>query len=343
MDPAQSATRPGGAVVTLTVNPAIDVTCTLAEEAQVDGVNRITHMDRTAGGKGINVSVAIAKAQTPTLALVPGSAEDPLYDHLAQLKVPTKRIPTGHPARFNTTYTDPAGNTTKFNEPGHALNDSEIAAVEQELIDAAATASWIVLAGSLPPGTDPALYSRLVHALRATHPEVPIAVDTSGPALRALMDNLETAAPNIIKPNAFELAEIVPGYCGQELEAAAAAGDCTPIIAAAREVIARGVKAVLVTLGASGALLVTAHNAWAAPSPQVHALSTVGAGDSALAGYCLARAHGADLSDALATSVAYGAAAVQLPGTGIPGPEDVDVAAITVSHIDSVPAPVPAH
>ena len=138
-----------------------------------------------------------------------------------------------------------------------------------------------------------------------------MAVDTSGSALKAVLDNGRDGLPHLVKPNADELAEAV----GTPLRTI---GDVT---AAARTLLARGVHTVLVSLGGDGALLVDADlpEAAARHRPVHRVVNTVGAGDAFLAGFLAAPAGGAD---ALASALRFGAAAVEQDGTlvGVPDP-----------------------
>lgn len=117
------------------------------------------------------------------------------------------------------------------------------------------------------------------------------------------------------------------------LEEAASRGDLRPVVDVACTVLARGVPELLVTLGGAGACLVTADGVWSATPPPAQIRSTVGAGDSALAGYVFARMHGMDYPEALRYSVAYGTAAASNPGTAIPTPDDLDLARTIVKAV----------
>jgi 1-phosphofructokinase len=174
--------------------------------------------------------------------------------------------------------------------------------------------SWTVLAGSLPPGAPAGFYADLIERLRGVSR---VAVDTSEWALAALVDRLPDSAPDLLKPNAEELASVT-GTDEKQLET-----DPGVAAKAARTLVDRGVGAVLATLGARGAVLVDSHGAWHAPSPPTTVVSTVGAGDCTLFGYLLAELRGLPPPDRLALAVAYGSAAAGLPGTTIPGPDDL--------------------
>ena len=319
-------------ILTLTPNPSTDLTLTLGEQLQRDSVQRLQSVTSVAGGKGINVSNACTLAGVDTLALFPAAANDLFLELLKAINIRHQAIQNDGAVRTNTTITEPDGTTTKLNGPGSLLSDAARAEVERTLITAAKEATWVVMSGSLPPGAPTDWYSALTAQLRNAYPHINIAVDTSDAPLLSLAENLDSAAPTVIKPNGLELGQIV-GTDGEELEAAAARGEFEPVLEAARELNTRGIAEVLVTLGAAGAALVTEQGTWIASPPPTIAVSTVGAGDSTLAGYVMARQQGADYATALANAVAYGSAAASLPGTTIPSPEHINVAETTITQL----------
>jgi 1-phosphofructokinase len=224
--------------------------------------------------------------------------------------------------RTNVAVVEPDGTTTKLNEPGPPLTEADVAALIEACVAAAThgptRASWVVASGSLPPGTDPDLYARLVRRLRPLG--VRVAVDTSGEPLRRAV----AAAPDLVKPNVEELAELAGPL--------RTLGD---VVAAAGALRAGGVTSVLVSLGAQGLLLADDTGVWHARGPRVVVRSTVGAGDCALAGFVAAPAstvggHRA----ALRSAAAFGAAAVTQPGTGVPGPTNLRAREVVVAEPD---------
>lgn len=316
-------------ILTLTPNPSIDATMQLTGPLQRGQVIRPAAISQVAGGKGVNVTHALTLAGRRTLAVVPADEDDPFIALARQADIPIHAVPVTEGVRMNTTLTEPDGTTTKINGPGATIDDRARRVVEETVTQLAATSSWLVMAGSLPPGVPASWYTDLIATVRATHPDLPIAVDTSDAAIQALGRGLERAAPTLIKPNGLELGQLVDRD-GEALEEAAAAGDFDEIIAAARLVIDRGINEVLVTLGAAGAALVTREEAWFATPPPVEVRSTVGAGDSSLAGYLIARAEGCGPADCLTRAVAYGTAATGLPGTTIPSPAQLN---LTGTHV----------
>ncbi|MEJ5913554.1 1-phosphofructokinase family hexose kinase [Pseudokineococcus sp. 1T1Z-3] len=331
MNAALAAAAGAPPVVTLTAAPSLDRTVDLAAPLRRGAVQRASGSVVEPGGKGVNVARVVSAAGRGVLAVVPADDGDPLLSALAGVRLPTVAVPVGGRVRTNTAITEPDGTTTKVNEPGPVLTPEGHAALRGVLLEAAAGAGWAVMSGSLPPGAPPSLYADLVGPLRALGCKV--AVDTSGPALDALLGpGAEPAhAPDVVKPNGEELGELT-GQDGDALEA-----DPLAAARAARALVERGVRAVLVTLGSRGAVLVTADGAWSALPPPVVPRSTVGAGDSALAGYVLADLAGLEPAERLRWAVAHGSAAASLPGSALPGPDLVrpDLVEVGVLTLDA--------
>jgi 1-phosphofructokinase len=307
-------------IVTLTANPSLDRTVPLDHPLTRGEVHRAGAVTVESGGKGINVSRVVHYAGHPVRAVLPADPGDPFLRGLDQLGLPYRTVPLSGLVRTNLTLTEPDGTTTKINEPGPTPTPEAIEALAQLLVRESERADWVVLSGSLPPGIPAEWYAQLVRMLRPLG--VRIAVDTSDAPLLALAAAFPDAAPDLIKPNSEELAQLT-GADAETLEAAAAAGDPSVSVAAARSLVSRGVGAVLVTLGAAGAVLVSAEGAWYASPPPILVRSTVGAGDSAVAGYVLAETRGLLPADRLRLAVAYGSAAASLAGTQLPRPEQI--------------------
>ena len=216
-----------------------------------------------------------------------------------------------------------------------AEEDADAAEASAWADSAPAAHDWAILSGSLPPGAPVDWYARLVVRLRQAAPGLRIAVDTSDAPLAALAAAMPAAAPDLIKPNGEELGQLagLPAERAMALEDGAMRGEYGPVVEAARLLVERGVATVMATLGAAGAVLVTAEGAWRAAAPKVHVLSTVGAGDSSVAGYVLADVRGGDATERLCTAVAYGSAAAGLPGTALPTTSDLPAGSPVVTRL----------
>lgn len=299
-------------IVTLTPNPSIDRTVTLAGPLERGTVQRLLSSSTQGGGKGVNISRAAVRAGMESLAVLPATQDDPFVHELLSAGIGVCVTPPAGPIRMNLTITEPDGTTTKLNSPGPTVNGPVLAEMAREVLRRAADSRWVVLAGSLPPGAPPSWYAELVSALRESPAQV--AVDTSGAPLSALVDALPESAPDLMKPNGEELASFSGGD-GEAIE-----HDPHLAATAAQHLVDQGVGAVLATLGARGAVLVTREGAWHATPPPISVVSTVGAGDSSLFGYVLGESQGLGPEERLALAVAYGSAAASLPGTTIPTP-----------------------
>jgi 1-phosphofructokinase len=315
-------------ILTLTPNPSIDRTVALDGELSRGQVHRVASVTSQAGGKGVNISRAAVTADIPSIAVVPAAKDDAFVIELLGAGIDCRPVRPAGDVRVNLTITEPDGTTTKLNSPGAAVLPLHLELMAQAVLVRASSADWTVLAGSLPAGAPPGFYAELVRRLREVGGRV--AVDTSEAPLQALVDALPDSAPDLMKPNGEELASFTGGDA-DELES-----DPRATAAAARQLIERGVRAVLATLGGNGAVLVTPDGAWHATPPPTTVVSTVGAGDSSLFGYLLGDIRGLPAPERLALAVAYGSAAAGLPGTTIPRPsqlrtELVGVTALTPS------------
>jgi 1-phosphofructokinase len=300
-------------ILTVTPNPSLDRTYEVPALERGEVV-RATGERMDPGGKGVNVSRAVAAAGRRTVAVLPlGGAPGALVaDLLAAQGIEVAPVPVAGDTRSNIALAEADGVLTKINAPG-----PELSAAEQELLletvrEQSRDADWIACCGSLPRGLAPSWYADLV--ARAHAAGARIALDTSGPALlQALRER-----PDVVKPNAEELAEAV----GRPL---ATVGDA---VKAAEELRGLGAGAVLASLGADGQLLVDGAGTWFGSARVDTVRSNVGAGDASLAGFLIAGGSG---PEALASAVAHGAAAVRLPGSVMPTPADLDPAAVTVT------------
>lgn len=311
-------------ILTLTLNPSLDRTIDLTAPLQRGEVQRAAHASQHPGGKGVNIVRALSASGIESLALLPGDASDAVVLALDLENIPHAALPIGVPLRSNVAITEPDGTTTKVNEPGPALTPAQLTELLALTVEKSAGASWLVLAGSLPPGIPDDFYATAIDAVRAAHgPRAPrIAVDSSGAPLRACLG----AAPELLKPNGEELAELTGLSTGPALES-----DPASAALAAATLVQQGVGAVLATLGSQGAVLVTAQGSWHGRGPAIRARSTVGAGDCALSGYLLATHRGDSPAACLQQAVAHGAAAASLPGTMVPSLAQTHPAAVTVT------------
>jgi 1-phosphofructokinase len=292
-------------IATLTLNPSLDRTVEVP--ALVRGtVIRATSGRLDPGGKGVNVARALLANGVDARAVLPvgGDVGRQLVEMLDAEGVAMTAVPVAGATRSNLTLSEPDGAVTKVNEVGDPLAAGEIDQLAEAVTDLVRPGGWVVLSGSLPAGTDPEVYARL--AERFARAGTRVAVDTSGPALLEAL----RGRPALVKPNREELSEVI----GRDVHNVADA------VEAARALRAGGAGAVLASLGPDGAVLVEPGGVARGHCAVAARRSSVGAGDCLLAGFLAAGGQGAD---ALATALRWAAAAVGLPGSGVPGPADI--------------------
>ena len=297
-------------IITVTLNPSLDRTLEI-DRLERGAVLRTSTPTLEPGGKGVNVTRALTSNGIPSIAILPvgGREGTELHALLAADGVDSRAMAVSGRTRSNITVAELDGTVTKLNEPGSSLLEHEIDALSTLVTESVSAGDWVVMSGSVPPGFSSEQVRRFVSSL--TTNGVNLAVDTSGHALGAAVD----AGPRLIKPNRVELAEIT----GAPL-------DCiSDVIAAARRVRDRGVEYVAVSLGADGAVLVGPSGVVVGTSRVERQRSTVGAGDSFLAGFLSKfSVDETDVDAAMLEALAWGAAAASLPGTSVPGAADID-------------------
>ncbi|MFE3600913.1 1-phosphofructokinase [Streptomyces sp. NPDC059096] len=304
-------------ILTVTPNPSLDRTYEVPALDRGE-VLRATAERMDPGGKGVNVSRAVAAAGRPTVAVLPlGGAPGALVaELLAGQGIAVAPVPVAGATRSNIALAEPDGTLTKINAPGPELTAAEseslLDVVRTQIRAHSGSSAWIACCGSLPRGLAPEWYAELVAG--AHRAGARIALDTSGPSLLAALRE----RPDVVKPNAEELAQAV----GRPLTTV---GDA---VKAAEELRTYGAAAVLASLGADGQLLVAEAGTYFGSATVATVRSNVGAGDASLAGFLAAGGEG---PEALASAVAHGAAAVQLPGSVMPAPGDLDPSAVTVT------------
>jgi 1-phosphofructokinase len=228
--------------------------------------------------------------------------------------VPRRSVAVSGALRMNISVLEPDGTTTKLNEPGPQLSAAEVDQLVQAVAELVTPDGWVVVAGSLPADLGTSIVDRLASVARAAGAR--FALDASG---AALADGL-AAQPDLIKPNGEELGEVL----GRTLDT------LDDVLDGCEEARSRGARAVICSLGAEGAVLVDDRGRWRATGPRVPVLSTVGAGDSLLAGFLHAGGTG---PEALRTGIAWATAAVQTPGTGVPPAALIDLPSVRITEL----------
>lgn len=297
-------------IVTLTINPAVDIFVNV-EHVEPTTKLRCSSPKRDPGGGGINVARVAHRLGSDVAAIYPvGGAIGKLLQRLVEREGIDSIVTPSHvETRENfTAYETDSGNQFRFVLPGSALHRAEWEACLERLVSLPSKPNFVVASGSVPPGVPDDFFARVVKEAKRQGAQT--VVDTSGAPLAGVLDEGVT----LIKPNLDELSELVGATLDSDYACVAA---CRKLIIGGRA------RAVALTLGDKGALLVTAERVWKAKPLDIEVVSAVGAGDSFLGGMVSALAAGLPIEEAFRTGVAAGSAAVMNPGTELCSETDV--------------------
>ncbi|MFD5566785.1 1-phosphofructokinase family hexose kinase [Streptomyces cadmiisoli] len=285
-------------ILTVTLNTALDITYRV-RSLRPHATHRVSEVTERPGGKGVNVARVLAALGHPVTVtgFAGGGTGRAVRDALGAVPgVVDALVPTGGTTRRTVAVVDErSGDTTQLNEPGPTIAPAEWAAFLAAFEDLLPAAAAVALCGSLPPGVPVGAYAGLIRTARAAG--VPVLLDTSGEPLRRGL----AARPDLIKPNAEELAELT--------------GSHEPT-RATQDARRRGAHAVVASLGAQGLLAVTPEGHWrATPPARVHGNPT-GAGDSVAAGLLSGLVEQLPWPARLTRATALSAATVGAPVAG---------------------------
>ena len=297
-------------IVTVTMNPAIDRTIDIPV-LQCGALNRITHVENDAGGKGINVSKTIKALGGKSIAtgFIGGNAGNIIENTLTSEGIEHDFIRVNGDTRTNTKVVEEGGRVTELNEKGPKISEYKINQLMDKLLSYASEETLFVLAGSIPEGVEKDIYGKITNLVHKKGAKV--FVDADG---ELFVKSLE-AKPDYIKPNDIELAE----YCGIK-------GDITreEIVKMAENLIEKGIGNVIVSMGKDGAAFISHSEKFMCEGLKVKAHSTVGAGDAMVAAVSYGIADNMSFRECASLGIATSAGAVTTIGTKPPSRELID-------------------
>ena len=299
-------------ILSLTINPAIDASCSV-ETVFPDHKLRSGPVCHEPGGGGVNVSRAIRNlgGDSTVFYLAGGPSGQMLGLLLDREGLKHEAMLIEDWTRENFTVTErTSGQQYRFVTPGPDLRDEEWQSCLAKIANLDPMPDFVVASGSLPPSAPTDFYGRLAKVVSAKDSR--FVLDTSG---APLADGLRSGGVYLVKPSMRELRALVGRELVHEKEQEEAA---TKIVENGRAEI------VVVSMGAAGALLVTAKGCTRTPAPAVPVKSKVGAGDSMVAGIVLGLAREMPAREAVRFGIACGSAAVMMPGTQLCRREDAE-------------------
>ena len=295
-------------VITLTLCPAFDVHCDAPAFSPFSECFA-TRTSRDAGGKGVNISRALKVGGVDNVAFVVLGEEnaDEFREVLAAEGLETSELVVGGRIRENLTL-HTRDRETRISFAGFSADETLLLRLEEKLLPLLEEDVVVTLTGRIPDGIAPGAVKAFLSRLRMRG--VRTVIDSKS----FLLSDVIECRPWLIKPNEEEISQ----YLGKRVDTLEDA------LSAARGLSAKGIENVMISLGGEGAVLSSAEREFFARAPKIEVRSTVGAGDSAIAGFLTATARGASKSEALRLSVAFGSAACLTLGTQAPCIADIE-------------------
>lgn len=296
-------------ILTVTLNPCIDKS-SVVEKMKPESKLRCTEVVDEPGGGGINVSKALQKLETPSVALFPsgGHNGNMLCALLEEENISFRAIDTKVETRENWIVLESSTvNQYRFTFPGRQVQEETIITLVDQIRNF--SPSFVIASGSLPPGLPDYFYGLIVKNAKSVGAKC--IVDTSGPALQALQGK----GAYLIKPNIGELCKMLNVDWLDKEEVADAAHQA--IMDGFAELIA-------VSMGPEGAWIVSKDERYFATAPKVEKRSTVGAGDSMVAGMTYMLKQGRTMKEVISFGVSCGSAATMNEGTQLFKKEDAE-------------------
>lgn len=277
-------------IYTLTLNPSVDYIIEL-DAVQLGELNRIGNPSKFAGGKGINVSRVLNRmgVSSEALGFIGGFTGDYIVDQLQKENISTNFVQVEEDTRINVKVK--ADTETELNANGPVISEEKFAELKQKISELTSE-DLLVLAGSIPSTLPKTTYEELVEICHKNN--VSFVVDAEG----ELLNKVLPYNPFLIKPNHHELGELFDTTITSVEE----------VVPYAKKLLERGAQNVIVSLAGDGAVLVNEHETIISTVPKGELKSSVGAGDSMVAGFLAKYQETQDIREAFRYSVASGSA-----------------------------------
>lgn len=287
-------------IVTLTLNPAFDLTMRVPD-LRLNQVNRATHAQLLPAGKGLNVACVLKglKQDVKTVGFIGAGEYARFQDFCQEQGLACHWIKVDGTTRINIKVADSASQMTEINMPSFQVNMQHLGELEHALDGVHVHA--VVLSGRLPQGLPDETYANIIYRLRKR--QIPVFFDASGCAFKMGVE----AQPFLIKPNHAELEELINKKITDPEE----------LLTAGRTLMAQGIKHVVISQGAAGVYWITESACYRAIPPKMPVQSTVGAGDSLVAGLVYGMTQNWPQTDILRLATALSALAVTRVQLGV--------------------------
>lgn len=307
-------------IYTVTLNPTLDITY-LVDRIKLCGTVKAIEVIKSPGGKGINVSRVLRAMGTDSIAitLIGGFTGEEVLSLLHEESLILQIVKIENETRTNVIIRGrDDGQELVIRAAGPPVKETETERINRIILRMTTSPEVLVISGSLPPGIGEDIYFKLITEGKKRGSRV--ILDAEGEPFRIGIES----APHIVKPNKFE----IETFAGRTLDSE------NDLIAVAREIIAKGVEVVVISLGAEGALWVSSDTVMRGWVPKIEE-DAVGAGDSMVAGIVMGLVQGESSMEVFHRGLACALASVMSKGPALATPEFFEKASRLVN-VDSV-------
>lgn len=294
-------------ITTVTLNVAVDKAYVIGDFNQGE-VMRVQKCTNTPGGKGLNVAKVAKLCGEDVLAtgFVGGHAGAYVEEMLAKQNVPCDFVHTENETRSCINVLAADGTSTEFLEPGAEVSESEVKKFMDKFAEIVSKSDVITISGSVPKGVETDIYQKMIE--EAKNQNTPVLLDTSG----KLLEEGIKSKPTMIKPNSDEIQALL-GISINNRE---------QLIESGKKLQQSGIKYVVISLGAEGALVITDEHVYHGKPAKIKPVNTVGCGDSMLASFAVGIKRGYSVEEMLKYAVSVSSANALTMATGYFEEED---------------------
>lgn len=265
-------------ILTITLNPSVDIAYQL-NQFRLDSVNRVEKVQKTAGGKGLNVTRVLKQIGEDVLAtgFIGGELGNDVKNQLYQNHIKSSFVEISGETR-NCIAILHEGQQTEILEQGPTIQEHEALNFIEHLRNLLSKVEVVVISGSLPKGLESDYYVKIVKLCKKFG--VAVVLDCSGEALKKVLESKEK--PTVIKPNTEELSQLIGSDItdeNQELQSVLSSQ------------MFQGIEWIVVSLGAKGAFAKHKDKFYRVRIPKIDVVNPVGSGDSTVAGIAASLAH----------------------------------------------------
>lgn len=297
-------------ILTVTLNPSVDISYKV-EQFNLDTVNRVGDVSKTAGGKGLNVTRVLRQLgeETAATGFLGGSLGDFIHQQVHALDVQDHFVNVAGETR-NCIAIIHEGQQTEILEGGPEITEHEAKLFVEQFSTSIEAAHYVAISGSQPKGLASDFYVGLVEV--AQRNDVPVLLDTSGKSLELVLKSAHK--PFLIKPNQEELSALFEEEVDNEAQ----------IVKVLQNSMFEGITWIVVTLGADGALIKQENAIYRVRIPKVEAINPVGSGDSVIAGFAAGLSRQLTGEDLMKFGLSMGVLNAMEEKTGSVNPEKID-------------------